>query len=408
MNKIYKRELLSVVEDIANHFPVILITGARQVGKTTLLEQLQKKHKNINYVSLDNPLHRSQANKDPEDFMRFHKTPLIIDEIQYCPELMIYIKIEVDKNRKNGQYFLTGSQSFQSMKGVSESLAGRVAILNMYSLSRREILELESNPYLPKDSLITEERDKEDDVFEYILKGGMPKLWSDNGIDLEKYYSSYIGTYIERDINDIINVKNKLIFADFLSCMAARTSNELNYADIAKDLGIDLKTVKSWTSLLESSGIIYLIRPYYKNTIKKIVKRPKFYFMDTGLCCFLSMWNNAKALAVSAMSGPMFETYIVSEIIKSYINAGINPRNRLFYYRDNNRKEIDLLLVENNTVYPIEIKKGANPSINDIKNFNVLKYFDEDEGQGAVIGTNSYPIRLSDKVNASSFTIIGK
>lgn len=408
MNKIYKRELMSVVEDTANHFPVILITGPRQVGKTTLLEQLQKRHKNINYVSLDNPLLRLQAEKDPEDFIRFYKTPLIIDEIQYCPNLMIYIKIKVDKNRKNGQYYLTGSQSFQSMKGVSESLAGRVAILNMYSLSRREILELESRPYLPTDTLIREEKDKEDDVFEYILKGGMPKLWSDNGLDLEKYYSSYIETYIERDINDIINVKNKLLFVDFLSCMAARTSNELNYTDIAKDLGVDLKTVKSWTSLLESSGIIYLIRPYFKNTIKKIVKRPKFYFMDTGLCCYLSMWNNAKALAVSAMSGPMFETYVVSEIIKSYINAGINPRNRFYYYRDNNRKEIDLLLIENNTVYPIEIKKGSNPSKDDIKNFNVLKYFNEDEGPGVVLGTNTNPIKLTENVSASSFIIVGK
>ena len=404
----YKRLLLNKIKKSAKTFPVVLITGARQVGKTTALKQLQSQDNSINYVSLDDPLIRAQAIEDPENFMKLYQPPLIIDEIQYCPDLMIYIKINVDNSQKNGQYYLTGSQTFHSMKGVSESLAGRVSILNLYSLSRREIKGLPSRPFLPKESLYKEESDDEYGVFDDIFLGGMPKLLSENNISIDEYFASYIQTYLDRDINEIIQVQNKLVFQKFLSSMAARTGTELNYTAIANDIGVTTKTVQGWTSLLESSGIIYIVPPYYKNTIKKIIKRSKFYFMDTGLCCYLSMWNNPKALAVSAMAGQMFETYVASEIIKSYTNSGVYPNNRIFYYRDSNGKEIDLLIIENNTVYPIEIKKGANPSKGDIKNFGVLDKFSESIGPGIVLGTNTNPIKLTEDVSASSFTIVGK
>ncbi|MBD5537166.1 MAG: ATP-binding protein [Lachnospiraceae bacterium] len=382
---------------LAEHFPVVMVCGARQVGKTTLLKQMQEKKGELQYVTLDYPRIRSLAKEDPELFLQQYQPPIIIDEIQYAPELLPYIKIRVDKSGLHGQYYLTGSQMFHMMKNVSESLAGRVGILSMYSLSRAEIEGRVSMPFLPDKIETAESDDTISDIFEKIYRGGMPRMVTDKELLPEDYFGAYMQTYLERDIRDLIAVKDENKFLKFLSCVAARTSQELNLADIAKDVEIDRKTADGWLSILVSSGLVYLLNPYAGNTIKRIVKRPKLYFMDTGLACYLSLWNNPKALELSAMAGAMFETYVVSEIIKSYANHGIDVRSRLCYYRDNNGGEIDLLILENGRLHPIEIKKSADPGKAALKNFGVLEHLPEEIGEGAVLCMTPIVIPLDTK-----------
>ncbi|MBD5511078.1 MAG: ATP-binding protein [Lachnospiraceae bacterium] len=382
---------------LAEHFPVVIVCGARQVGKTTLLKQIQEKKGELQYVTLDYPRIRSLAKEDPELFLQQYQPPIIIDEIQYAPELLPYIKMRVDKSGLHGQYYLTGSQMFHMMKNVSESLAGRVGILSMYSLSRAEIDGRVSMPFLPDKIEAVESDDTISDIFEKIYRGGMPRMVTDKELLPEDYFGAYMQTYLERDIRDLIAVKDENKFLKFLSCVAARTSQELNLADIAKDVEIDRKTADGWLSILVSSGLVYLLNPYAGNTIKRIVKRPKLYFMDTGLACYLSLWNNPKALELSAMAGAMFETYVVSEIIKSYANHGIDVRSRLCYYRDNNGGEIDLLILENGRLYPIEIKKSADPGKAALKNFGVLEHLPEEIEEGAVLCMTPMVIPLDAK-----------
>lgn len=371
---------------LSGHFPVVMVCGARQIGKTTLLQKLKEDtDKNINYVTLDYPNLRMLAKSDPELFLQQYAAPVIIDEIQYAPELLPYIKIRVDENKEAGQYFLTGSQMFYMMKNVSESLAGRVGILSMYSLSRAEIMEYETEPFLPCNIKMRQTKDTITNVFESIYRGSMPKLIVDKELSPEDFYGSYLQTYIERDIRSLVDIKDESKFLKFISCIAVRTGQEVNLSDIGKDIGIDGKTAEKWLSILASSGLVYLLPPYFGNTIKRIIKRPKLYFMDTGLACYLSLWNNPRTLELSAMAGAMFETYVVSEIIKGYANCGLDTRSRLCYYRDNNGKEIDLLILENGKAYPIEIKKHADPGKDALKNFSVLSSLEYETGEGAVI-----------------------
>lgn len=392
-----KRALENRTRYIAEHFPVVMICGARQVGKTTLLKRIAEEDDDIGYVTLDHPRIRRLAKEDPEFFLQQYSPPVIIDEIQYAPELLPFIKIKVDEAGNNGMYYLTGSQMFHMMNEVSESLAGRVRILSMYSLSRAEIEGRDSLPFNPSNISVMNSDDKISDIFEKILKGGMPQLIGDPGLGMEDYFGSYVQTYMERDIRDLINIKNENKLTKFISCVAARTSQELNLADIAKDIDIDRKTADSWLSILVTSGVVVLLQPYSGNTIKRIVKRPKLYFMDTGLACYLSMWNNARALELSAMAGAFFEKYVVSEIIKGYTNNGIDTRSRLLYYRDNNGKEIDLMILENGKLYPIEIKMGADPGKNALKNFSGLDGFNEQIGEGSVLCMSSSVIPLDKK-----------
>lgn len=391
------RIMESKLRYLAEHFPVVIVCGARQVGKTTLLQQIKKENGQIQYVTLDYPRIRSLAKEDPELFLQQYQPPLIIDEIQYAPELLPYIKIQADSRKQNGLYYLTGSQMFYMMKNVSESLAGRTGILSMYSLSRAEIENRESVPFLPDRIKIVSSDDTITDIFEKIYRGGMPRMITDKGLLPEDYFGSYMQTYLERDIRDLITIKDENKFLKFISCVAARTSQELNLADIGKDVEIDRNTADGWLSILVSSGLVYLLHPYSGNTIKRIIKRPKLYFMDTGLACYLSMWNNPRTLELSAMAGAMFENYVISEIIKGYANHGIDTRSRFCYYRDNNGKEIDLMILENGKLYPVEIKKSADPGKNALKNFSILGSLSENIGEGAVICMTSMVVPLDDK-----------
>ena len=380
-----QRALQKVVTDTSKAFPVILVTGARQIGKTTLLEKTAEK--NRGYVSLDDPLARQLARNEPSLFLQRYEPPVIIDEIQYAPELLPYIKIYVDKTKENGQFWLTGSQMFQTMLGVSESLAGRVGIIPMHGISNAELQGIPNEEYTTDPQRLlqrvkTTPRMTLPEVYHRIFKGSMPSIYKENQ-NTERYYASYVDTYINRDIRDLSQVADEMQFQKFLIACAARTGQMLNYTEIARDVGITSPTAKKWVSLLVSSGIVVLIEPYYHNLLKRIVKSPKMYFMDTGLCAYLTRWTSSEALEVSAMSGAFFETYVVSEIIKSYLNQGKRPP--LYYYRDSDQKEIDLIIEQDGTLYPIEIKKTSHPGKEAGRHFSVLNKLQCRRGPGNII-----------------------
>ena len=400
MEKYKTRTIENSLNSLIDNCPVILITGSRQVGKTTLLNHLvATSERKINYISLDNLLVRSQAIEDPEMFLRTYEPPLIIDEFQYAPNLLSYIKIKVDNARKNEMfgdgkevgtlYYLTGSQVFQTMKNVSESLAGRIGILDLYGFSEREMEGKEEPIFLPDIELLKKKDRTEtrsiNEIFERIINGSYPEVISENGRDKERFYEDYIRTYVERDIRQLINIKDESKFVKFISSVAARTAQEYNAMDIANDVEIDSKTVDEWMSLLKNTNLVYMLPSYSNNNIQKAIKRPKIYFMDTGLACYLTGYISSTTLEKSAYNGAIFETYIISEIIKSYTNNGKDPRARLYYYRDTNQKEIDLLVFYDNKVYPVEIKKSANPGKMAIKNFDVVEKFGTEIGNGIVL-----------------------
>lgn len=393
------RTMEKTLKEYIGKYPVIMITGPRQVGKTTLLNYMKINSKeNLNYVTLDDMITRTQAQEDPELFLRTHETPLVIDEFQYAPELLSYIKIVVDKTKqeemfgkkkKTGTlYYLTGSQVFQTMKNISESLSGRVGIFDLFAFSDRELKRLDEEPFIPKIEMLKEKEPQKRistmKIFERIIRGSYPDLYG-NRIPVENYYSNYIRTYIERDIRELVNIKNENKFVKFISSMAARTGQEFNASEVGAEIGIDNKTADEWVSILKNTGIVYLLQPHTNNNVSRAIKRQKLYFMDTGLACYLTGYTDASILEKSAYSGAIFETYVISEIIKSYTNNGIDPRKHLYFFRDNNQKEIDLLVIDNNIVYPIEIKKSSNPGHEAIKNFNVVDKFEMEKGNGIVL-----------------------
>lgn len=380
-----KRALESVVAEVSNTYPVLLLTGPRQVGKTTLLEHVADKTRK--YVSLDDPVARRLAIEEPLLFLQRYEPPVIIDEIQYAPELLPYIKLHVDKNKKMGDFWLTGSQMFLMMKGVSESLAGRVGILPMQGFSLSELNEVPNEPYTTDvkrllNRLSIAKKMNLKDVYNLIYKGSMPALHiADQSV--ERFYASYVDTYVHRDIRDLMQVADEMQFHRFITACAARTSQMVNYSELAKDVGISSPTAKSWLSLLVTSGIVVLIEPYFNNALKRIVKAPNMYFMDTGLCAYLTRWTSSESLEISAMSGAFFETFVVSEVIKSYLNAGKRPP--VFYYRDSDQKEIDLIIEDNGKLQPIEIKKSANPKKNAGRHFSVLEKIGKETTEGSII-----------------------
>ena len=385
----------------SKQFRVIIVTGPRQVGKTTLLKHLAEPGRK--YITLDDPVEREMAVKEPMLFMERNKPPVIIDEIQYAPSLLPYIKMHVDEHHSKGGFWLTGSQKFHMMKGVSESLAGRIAVIEMYGLSQSEIEGTKSKPFVC-DHMEMDERFKMRkpkslmDIFEQIFNGSMPEAYLGN-FNRREFYSGYVNTYLERDVRSLSQVADELDYLRFMTACAARTSEMVNYADLAKDVGISAPTAKQWLSILVSSGVVSLVQPYFNNNLKRAIKSPNMYFMDTGLAVYLTRWDSPETLEVSAMSGKLFETFVVSEILKSYHNdAGGHPP--VYYYRDTDGKEIDLVLEYNGMVYPVEIKKTGNPSMDAIKHFGVLENTGKIVGEGALVCMykNVYPI---DRMNWS-------
>ena len=374
-----RRSIKSPLINSIKTYPVTLVTGARQVGKSTLCYEL-KKELNYNYVSLDDMDERQLANEDPKFFLAKHSAPLIIDEVQKAPILFEYIESIVNKTRletgsANGMYVLTGSQKFKLMKSVTESLAGRVGIINMSPLSYNEINKREEIPFVVDIDNVMKRSSNQitiDNVFEQITKGFYPELYRNPDLDKDSFYSNYVATYIDRDVSELIDVKNKLSFHKMMQLLASLTGEELIYENIAKQIGVDKKTIVNWISVLEASNIIYLLQPYFENSLtKRIVKRPKIYFRDTGLACYLSKLSDAKNLSVSHFSGHFVETYVINEIIKTYENT--NTHAEFYYYRDNEQNEIDLIIQRNGTLTLLEVKSGMSFSKRDVKAFKKLR-----------------------------------
>ncbi|HPX48260.1 MAG TPA: ATP-binding protein [Treponemataceae bacterium] len=382
-----KRAIEETLQSISATFPVLLLTGPRQVGKSTVLEHLAGNTRLI--VSLDDPDIRFLAKTDPSLFMQRYHPPILIDEIQYAPELLPYIKITVDRSKRNGDFWLTGSQSFLIMKGVSESLAGRVGIAQMVGLSFREIDALPSCPFNPEpqelmDRLKVSRKIDVRELYERIFRGSMPRLYADPSIDPGIFYRSYIESYLKRDIKDLAQVADELAFYKFMTVTAARTARPLVYEEIAQECGVSSPTVKKWLSILQSSNIIALVQPYSNNMLKRITKMPLIHFLDTGLCAHLLRWGNPETLERGAMAGAFFESWVFSELYKSFLNAGREPP--LYYYRDKDKKEIDILILQNGKVYPVEVKKSGSPGKDAIKHFSVLEPLSDVEvGTGSVV-----------------------
>jgi predicted AAA+ superfamily ATPase len=364
----------AAVKKCQNMFGAILVTGSRQVGKTTLLQEIAP---DILYATLDDPLLLQSAVEEAGTFFKDNPPPVFVDEIQYAPNLFPYIKMIIDKTKKSGLFYLSGSQQFRMMKNVSESLAGRLGILNLLGLSLREIYSVDFvKPFLPTGEYFTERRKtiKEiayQDIWRIIQRGSMPKLHADSEYDWAMYYGAYIKTYIERDVRDLTQVGDELKFVQFMTIMASRTGQLLNLSAAARDVGISTPTAERWLSVLNASNIVYLLQPYYNNITKRAVKTPKLFFLDTGLAAYLTRWNTPGVLQNGAMAGAFFETFVISEIIKSYYNCGLLDLP-LYFYRDKDGNEIDLIIEQNGGLYPTEIKKHAEPRKDDIAAFRVL------------------------------------
>lgn len=397
-----ERELVKRVKKINDTRKVLLVTGPRQVGKTTMLKYLAED--NRRYVSLDDLSLRKLAQDDPKLFMMTYKPPVIIDEIQYAPNLLSYIKLDVDSSEEKGKYWLSGSQKFHLMKGVSESLAGRVGILEMTSLSYAEKRGFSSKIFDPR-NLHPKFVMEPVHLFEEIFKGGMPEYYA-NDLERKDFFDSYIKTYIERDVRDLTQVGNIVAFEKFLVSMASRNGELLNYSSISQDAGIDEKTAKLWTSILVNSDIIYLLQPYMSSELKRVTKTPKIVFMDTGLCAYLCKWDSAINLMNSSVSGHYLETFIISELIKNKRNSLEQLDYDIYFYRDRDGKEIDLLIYFNNTIYPFEIKKTANPNKEMIKNFDILTKTNKEVGNGGVICLYPEIIPLDEKNNVIPISCI--
>lgn len=387
--KYIKRNMEDIFLALNKQYPAILVTGPRQVGKTTMLQKLiTLEDHNRNYVSLDDLNDRALAKSDPAMFFQIHQPPILIDEIQYAPELFTYIKIHVDKYQHTGDFWMTGSQLFKLMSGVQESLAGRVALLHLSPLSQQEVYSSPSGAFtLNIDALAARQQAIEPasapEVFNRLFLGGMPALVSKKYQERNIFYSSYINTYLERDVKDLSGSIDSLKFLNFITAVAARASQMVNYKGIADDSNIDQTTAKSWLRILETLGIIFYLHPYSNNVLKRTVKTPKLYFYDTGLVCYLTKWSSAETAMNGAMNGALLENYTVSEIEKSYRNVGKEPY--LYYYRDKDAKEIDLIMEGDGRLHPIEIKKTATPEKKMISNFSVIEKSPLQRGTGAVL-----------------------
>lgn len=370
------RHIEKRVTELSKSWAAILLTGPRQSGKTTMLQELAEKE-NIGrtYISLDDLTVREMARKDPKMFFEIYKPPVLIDEVQYAPELFTYIKIYIDTHHNPGDFWLTGSQIFRLMKGVQETLAGRVALLHMSPLSQREITGMPSRPFTTElEALAKDAKEAEPlatpEMYRRIWNGSMPGLISGANGDRNIFYASYLSTYVERDVRELSGSMDALKFMNFMTAVAARASQLVNYRAIADDADINQATAKAWMNILETLGIVFLLHPYSNNVLKRTVKTPKLYFYDTGLVCYLTKWSSPEVAESGAMSGALLENYTVSEIVKGYQNAGLEPY--IYYYRDRDMREIDIVMERDGKLYPLEIKKTATPVRRMIKAFQVI------------------------------------
>lgn len=414
-----KRDIEKILLEAAESFQVITIYGSRQVGKSTTVDQLFGD--SFETVTLDDAEELDMALSNPRAFFESHSWPLIIDEVQKAVGLLSEIKKIVDEQRrtwmKNNEprrlmFVLTGSNRFELQEGISESLAGRTAVINMSGFTQTEKRGISGSLFtVDLQELLNKQRDHKDFyrssglVFEDIFQGGMPDICTGES-KRDIYYKAYIDTYIEKDVRKLISASSEMQFRRFISLLALRTAQEVVYNEISNAIGINVETCKRWISILQTSGIVYLLEPYMANASKRIIKAPKLYFMDTGLCAYLCKWPNAHMLMDCAMSGAFFETYVVSEIIKSFYNHGIEPNQYIYYYRDIDKKEVDILLVKDGALYPVEIKKGIAPS-KPTKNFTVLEKYNMPIKQGMVID-NAEKIRvLNDEAFIMPVSLLG-
>lgn len=386
----YTRTIEPTIKKINETFPVLIVTGPRQVGKTTLLTRLADKNRKI--ISLDNPTIRAFAKTEPELFIQRYAPPVLIDEVQYAPELFDYIKIYVDREKRCGDFWLTGSQTFRMMNHVTESLAGRAGIVQMLGLSNDEIRDVHFSPFRVDIPELMHRMEQVApmallEIYERIYRGSMPRLYENMAVDRAQYYESYLETYISRDIKDLSQVADETAFLNFMSVVAARTATNVNYEALANEVGISAPTAKHWLSVLVSSGIVALIQPYSNNALKRVIKAPRMYFLDTGLCAHLTKWTSPETLESGAMSGAFFETWVVSEIYKSYLNDGKKPP--LYFYRDSNKKEIDVIIYQDGIVTPVEIKKSAAPK-NAVKNFSVLSSIEQESTEEEIFSGTAH------------------
>ena len=389
-----KRHAQKAVSELILSFPVILVTGPRQIGKSTLLQNAPQTGK-MPYISFDDASEITAVKADAKAFLSLHRPPVVFDEIQYVPELLPYLKLTVDGNKKKGMFFLTGSQQFHLMKNASESLAGRIGILQLMGLSLREMGGDNFNkPFIPTSGYFTDRKKtalnySAAEIWKMIHTGSFPAVVT--GYSKQKaFYDSYIRTYIERDVRALAQVGDELQFMRFVTVAASRTGQMVNYRDMARDVQISEPTAKKWLSVLVTSGLVYLLPPFSVNVEKRMVKTPKMYFLDTGLAAYLTRWTSPEVLRLGAAAGAFFETFVIAEILKSYRNTGMEPS--LFYYRDKDKKEIDLLIMENDTLYPLEIKMTATPKAADAAVFKVLKAVKGHKiGSGGLVCTSDSP-----------------
>lgn len=395
-----RREIEQTIDSMLRQFKVVLVTGARQVGKTTVLEE--RLGDRFSYVTMENPASYDLALSDAVLFFQSQDLPLIIDEVQRVPALFQTTKWVVDQSSEKGRIVLTGSQTYELMQGVSESLAGRIGILEMAGLSLRELAggSRREGKYVPQ---LLKKRDVSSperlDLWATIQRGSMPQLVASD-IPWDRFWSSYVQAYLERDVRALINLKDERKFYNFMVAMAARSGQLLNASSIANDIDVDYKTVQAWTSILQASGIVRILYPFWPNTGKQLTKTPKVYFMDTGLVCHLTRWNTPDQLRNGAVAGHVFETFVVSEVLKSHMNAGANLRD-VWFYRDSKKREIDLVIQDGRTLHPVEVKTNALVKKDAIKNFGCLEGMaDYEVGFGHVICQTQEPYLLTENVEA--------
>ncbi|MDO4284113.1 MAG: ATP-binding protein [Eubacteriales bacterium] len=377
------------VRQLAQMFGAVLVTGPRQVGKTTMLQEVTRE--TAGYATLDDPLNLLSAAEQSGTFLKDNPPPVFIDEVQRAPELFLQIKLLLDRDKKKGQFYLCGSQQFQMMQRVSESLAGRIGIVNLLGLSLRERFGVEERrPFLPVEEYWSR-RDGEpvsvpyEQIWEIIHRGSMPELCAHPEFQWQMYYGAYVNAYIEKDVRSLAQVGDEVKFTRFLAVLASRVGQLLNLQSVAGEVGISQPTAERWLSILSASHIVYLLKPYANNLTSRAVKTPKLYFTDTGLACYLTKWNTPEVIRNGAMAGAFFENFVVAEVLKSYYNYGI-LEPPLYFYRDKEKREIDLLIEENGTLYPLEIKKHADPTPSDLAHFVVLdKIAGRKRGTGGVI-----------------------